>query len=56
MSKVNDERLVRDAKSGGLNGGGQREESGMKTLGVCKSKRIRVSGDLFQHWKDSHTL
>ena len=32
--------------------GGRREESGRKKLDVCKSKRIRISEDLFQHWKD----
>ena len=32
--------------------GGRREGSGRKKLDVCKSKRIRISEDLFQRWKD----
>ena len=32
--------------------GGRREGSGRKNLDVCKSKRIRISEDLFQRWKD----
>ena len=31
---------------------GQIEGSGRKKLDVCKSKRIRISEDLFQRWKD----
>ena len=32
--------------------GGRREGSGRKKLDVCKSKRIRISEDLFERWKD----
>ena len=32
--------------------GGRREGAGRKKLDVCKSKRIRISQDLFQRWKD----
>ena len=32
--------------------GGRREGAGRKKLDVCKSKRIRISEDLFQRWKD----
>ena len=32
--------------------GGRRKGSGRKKLDVCKSKRIRISENLFQRWKD----
>ena len=36
--------------------GGRRERSGRKKLDVCKFKRIRISEDLFQRWKDLKSI